>query len=179
MPKSLEAKIEAILFFKSEPVTVAELSKLLGESRENLQLAISNLQKGYEGRGMTLISNGEEYSLGTAPEYSELIEQVQKEEFSRELGRAGLETLAIVLYRGPVSRREIDLIRGVNSSFILRSLLVRGLVEREDSGRGFTYKPTLKLLQHLGIKNLESLPEYGETIKNVKTFLASQPKDEE
>ena len=78
---------------------------------------------------------------------------------SSEIGKAGLETLAIVLYNGPVSRREIDYIRGVNSSFILRNLCVRGLVEREADSKDqkiFKYRSSLNLLAHLGIKRLKS-----------------------
>ncbi|MEK7187152.1 MAG: SMC-Scp complex subunit ScpB, partial [Patescibacteria group bacterium] len=131
-----ERKIEAILLFKNEPVSLAELSKLLDVSQENIQSTINNLQKEYRERGIVIVTDGEYVSLGTNPELSGLIEEIQKEELSRELGRAGLETLAIILYRGVVSRREIDYIRGVNSSFILRALTIRGLVERTESETG-------------------------------------------
>jgi segregation and condensation protein B len=176
----LESQIESILFFKNEPVTLAELSKWLKVPRENLQSAISNLQKEYQERGMVIVSNGDEYSLGTSPKNSELIETLQKEELSRELGRAGLETLAIVLYRGPISRREIDQIRGVNSGFILRALLIRGLVEKTDSlsgERSFTYKPTLKLFEHLGITKKEELPEFETAFKKMEEFIKTEPKE--
>ena len=171
----LEQKIESILLFKNEPVTLAELSKILNVPRENLQFAISNLQKKYENSGIVIITDGENYSLGTHPDNSELIEEIQKEELNRDIGRAGLETLAIILYRGPVSRREIDYIRGVNSSFILRSLLIRGLVERTDipGERSYSYKPTLKLLEHLGVSRREDLPEYGAAEKKVEEFIQS------
>ena len=180
MPKNqLISQLEAILFFKSEPVTASELHKLLGIPKPEVEEALAQLGQSLEGRGITLVTNGEEYSLGTSPQHSALIEQVQKEEFTRDLGRAGLETLAIVLYRGPVTRREIDVIRGVNSSFILRSLLVRGLVERVDGSKGFSYKPTLKLLEHLGVRRIDQLPDYEESLKAVKTFLENQPKEDE
>lgn len=166
----LEQKIEAILFFKNEPVTLSELAKILKVQKENVQITINKLQKDYENRGIVLVTNGEKASLGTHPEYSDLIEQIQKEEFSRELGRVGLETLALVLYRGPVARREIDYIRGVNSSFTLRNLLVRGLVEREEEGRSHIYKPTLKLLQYLGIRKREDLPEFETAFEKITKF---------
>jgi len=164
----LEKKIESILFFKNEPVALAELSKILNVSRENLQFTIYNLQKEYEKKGFVIVTDGEYVTLGTNPENSELIEQVAKDELSREIGRAGLETLAIVLYRSPVSRREIDQIRGVNSGFILRNLMIRGLVDRTEEGRSFIYKSTLKLLEHLGVTSKEDLPEYGEALKQLK-----------
>lgn len=181
---NLETQIESVLLFKNEPVTLAELSKLLNVPRENLQLSISNLQKEYSNRGIVIVSDGESVSLGTSPDNSELIEKMQKDELSRELGRAGLETLAIVLYRGPVSRREIDHIRGVNSGFILRSLMIRGLIERVDpltalgAGRSYTYKPTLKLFEHLGVTRKEDLPEYGNIFKKVEEFVNSSVAEE-
>ena len=181
---NLESKIESVLFFKNEPVSLAELSKLLNVPRENLQYAISNLQKEYVNRGIVLVTDGEYVNFGTHPDTSSLIENLQKEEFSRELGRAGLETLAIVLYKGPVSRREIDHIRGVNSSFILRTLLIRGLIERADpstslgAGRSYSYKATLKLLEHLGITRREDLPEYQNAFKKIEEFVTASPTEQ-
>src|SRR3989344_1679196 len=169
----LEQKIESILFFKNEPITLAELSKMLGVPRENLEFSISNLQKKYENSGIVIVTDGELVSFGTHPDNSKLIEEIQKEELSRELGRAGLETLAIILYRGPVSRREIDHIRCVNSGYTLRSLLIRGLIERADieRERSYSYKPTLKLLQYLGVTAKEELPEFEAAFKKMEEFV--------
>ena len=174
----LSSKIEALLFFKNEPIVLSELSKMLDTPKEKLQITINKLQEEFKDRGIVLITNDDEVSLGTHPDASELVEKLQKEEFSRELGRAGLETLAIVLYRGPVARREIDNISGVNSGFTLRTLLVRGLIERtEGESRGYTYKPTLKLLQHLGISKREELPEFETAFKKVEEFVKSNPEE--
>ena|SRR3989344_5287244 len=169
----LESKIESVLLYKNEPVSLTELSKMLDASLENLQLSISNLQKEYENRGIVMVTDGEYVSLGTHRANSALIEEIQKEELSRELGRAGLETLAIVLYKGPISRREIDYIRGVNSSYILRTLLVRGLLDREGDGRSYSYKPTLKLLEYLGITRREDLPEFKTAFQKIEEFVAT------
>ena len=180
---NLENKIEAILFFKNEPVALAELSKLLNVPRENLQSPISNLQKEHDHRGLVLITDGDKVSLGTHPDLSELIESLEKEELARELGRAGLETLSIILYRGPVSRRDIDHIRGVNSGFIIRSLLIRGLIERADpstslgAGRSYSYKTTIKLLEHLGLTRREDLPEFENAFKKIGKFLETALTD--
>lgn len=180
MPKqTLEQKIEAILLFKNEPVTYKELAKMLESSLGETKDAVRSLQNFYDERGIVVIEDGESVSFGTHPNASGLIESIQKEEISRELGRAGLETLAIVLYKGPVSRREIDYIRGVNSGFILRNLLIRGLIERSESiagERSFSYKPTLELLRHLGVKRKEDLPEYGTALQKIETFIAT-PQD--
>lgn len=170
---NLESKIESVLFFKNEPVSVAELGKWLGEKPDAVRTALLSLQDFYKNRGIVIVSDGEYVSFGTHPSISELIENLQKEELSRELGRAGLETLSIILYKGPISRREIDHIRGVNSGFILRSLLIRGLIERADpstspgAGRSYSYKATLKLFEHLGITRREDLPEYQNAFKKI------------
>lgn len=168
-----ENKIESILLFKNEPVGFKELSKILNISIEEVQTAVSNLQQHYENRGIVLVTDGEEVSLGTHASLSGLIEEMQKDELSRELGKAGLETLSIVLYKHPISRREIDYIRGVNSSFILRNLLIRGLIERTEGiagERSYTYKPTLELLRHLGLTKTSDLPGYEDALAKMLEF---------
>ena len=176
----IESQIEAVLFFKNEPVSLKELSKILDKDLNTVREAVRALENIYKDRGVVIVSNNEEVSLGTNPEASSLIEKLQKEELSRELGRAGLETLAIVLYRGPVARREIDHIRGVNSGFTMRTLLVRGLIERtEGPGRGHIYKPTLKLLQYLGLRKVEELPEFETAFKKIEEFVAQNTSEPE
>lgn len=175
--QNLDSQLESVLLFKNEPVSVKELAAAIGAKLDEVKAALRRLEAFYAGRGIVLVTDGEVYSLGTHPHNAELIEKLRKEEFSRELGRAGLETLAIVLYRGPVSRREIDQIRGVNSGFILRTLLIRGLVERTESAAGersFTYKPTLALFEHLGLRHKEELPEFENAWKAVSDFVKEE-----
>ena len=115
--------------------------------------------------------------LGTAKELSPLIEQLTKEELTKDLGKAGLETLSIILYQGPITRADIDYIRGVNSQFIVRNLLIRGLVERVENpkdARSFLYKTTLDLLSHLGISKIEELPEYAQVREDIDGFKRAQ-----
>ncbi|MDB5254466.1 MAG: scpB [Parcubacteria group bacterium] len=179
---TLEQHIEAILLFKNEPVEVSALSKSLNVSTEEIKAAIASLQNFYSDRGIVIVFDGEKACFGTNPLASELIEKMQKEEFSRELGRAGLETLSIVLYRGPISRKEIDNIRGVNSGFILRNLLIRGLVEKTESEAGvrsFSYKPTLELLRYLGLQKIEDLPEYTTAFQKLVDFEKRAGEDTE
>lgn len=160
---NLQSKIEAYLFWKGEPQTLWEISVALRADPEEVKAAVATLQTSLAERGMRLVMNGEEVVLGTAPEMSELFEALRKEELSKDLSKAALETLSIVLYRDNVTRTEINFIRGVNSSYILRNLEVRGLVERAQhatDGRLSIYKPTLELLSYLGITSLSELPEY-------------------
>ncbi|MSR87834.1 MAG: SMC-Scp complex subunit ScpB [Candidatus Zambryskibacteria bacterium] len=183
---NLEFKIESILFFRNEPVAIAELARILDIHKDEVSATLKNLQEFYRDRGIVLVSDGESVGFGTHRENSELIEKLQKEEFSRELGRAGLETLAIIAYRGPISRREIDQIRGVNSGFILRILLIRGLIERTEgdpstvlkAGRSFTYKPTLKLLEYLGVTSREELPEFKNAFVKIQEFVNNHSSEQ-
>jgi segregation and condensation protein B len=180
--QNLENKIEAIMLFKNEPVSFIELSKSLEVSIEEIKNAIDSLQEFYKDRGIVIISTGDKASFGTNKNTSELIDKMQKEEFSRDLGRAGLETLSIILYKAPVSRREIDYIRGVNSGFIVRNLLIRGLIEKSEGEigeRSFSYKPTLELFRYLGIKNKEELPEFKTAFQKLEAFANTEGKGED
>lgn len=177
---TLESQIEAILFYKNEPLQISRLSKLLNKEEKEVMGSLKNLAESLEGRGICLIMTDSEVGLATAPEMKDLIAQITKEEMSKEVGKAGLETLAIILYNGPISRREIDYIRGVNSSFILRNLCMRGLIEKESDlkdQRIFRYKNSLNLLAHLGLQKIEELPEFEilkEKIDQSKNLTATE-----
>jgi segregation and condensation protein B len=197
----LDAQLEAVLFFKGEPVSLKRLSELLKKPLSDIEIGLKALEEKLTGRGLTLIwkndnsasstasntasdtvsGTASEVMLGTAPEVSEIIETLTREDLTRDLGKAGLETLSIVLYRGPISRREIDYIRGVNSTFILRNLLIRGLVEKTQSAkdqRAFLYQPTFELLSFMGLKRIEDMPEYVAMRAEVEQFEKSQNKNE-
>lgn len=161
--QKLEQQIEAILFFKAEPVSLKKLAEYLEVPLDEIQTAVIRLREGYVDRGMILVELDDAVSLGTAPELAGLIENLQKEDLNKELSKASLETLSIILYKNGASRAEIDHIRGVNSSFTLRALCVRGLVEKtidpKDSRKNL-YKPTLELISYLGINDIHQLPEF-------------------
>ncbi|MFA6294973.1 MAG: SMC-Scp complex subunit ScpB [Candidatus Paceibacterota bacterium] len=181
---SISSKIEAILFWKAEPVTIKKLVSLLGNETDvsAVHEGLLQLEQNLKERGLSLVQTEDEVMLGTAKELSPLIEQLTKEELARDLGKAGLETISIILYQGPISRADIDYIRGVNSQFILRNLLIRGLVERVDNpkdARSFLYKPTLDLLAHLGVSKIEDLPEYKEVRKEIDEFKNAQQENKE
>ncbi len=173
MNTNLSQKIEAILFWKAEPVSIEKLSKFLECDIESIKKALNELQSNLNNRGLTLVETDSEVMLGTAKELSPLIEKLTKEELIRDLGKAGLETLSIILYQGPISRADIDYIRGVNSQFILRNLSIRGLVEKVDNPkdmRSFLYKPTLQLLAHMGISKISDIPEFEKVRQEIESF---------
>jgi segregation and condensation protein B len=176
-PMDLSKKIEAILFWKAEPVSVKKLAALLNSSEGAVREGLAQLENDLKNRGLALVQTDEEVMLGTAKELSPLIEQLTKEELTRDLGKAGIETLSIILYQGPISRSEIDYIRGVNSQFIVRNLLIRGLIERVENpndARVFLYKTTLELLATLGISKIQELPEYEQVRKDIEAFKSAE-----
>lgn len=178
MSQNLTATLEAILFYKAEPLSKKRLAELLNTDEATVENALIELKSSLTNRGIALLEQNGAYMLGTAPEASAVVEKIIKDELSKDLGKAGLETLAIILYKGPVSRSEIDYIRGVNSSFIVRNLTIRGLVEKstkEGDSRTFMYQPSFELLAHLGVRSVSDLPDYEATIRELETLLISEP----
>lgn len=163
--RNLEAACEATLFYYGAPIAVAKLAKLLGvtpKECDELLAAMSERLSSVPERGLALMRNGDEVALATKPELKELLESLMKEEFQESLTPAALETLSLVAYLGPVPRSSIDYIRGVNSSFTLRSLLLRGLIERAPApkGGGYVYHASMEFLKHMGLTKVENLPDY-------------------
>ena len=174
---SLDAHIEAILFWKGEPVSLKRLADIVKKEPKEVEDALLVLEGRLKDRGLALVYKDKEVMLGTSPAASATIEELAKDELVRDLGKAGLETLSIIIYQGPIARGEIDYIRGVYSNFILRNLLVRGLVERipsQKDARSFLYRPTFGLLQHLGIRRVEDAPEYGKVRTEIESFKERQ-----
>jgi len=172
MTNDIEKKIEAVLFWKGEPMSLKKLGEILKVSEGEIKDAVFNLKNNLAGRGIVLLENNGEITLGTAPELSKLIENLQKEELNKELSRASLETLSIVLYKNGISRAEIDYIRGVNSSFILRALSVRGLIEKTadpKDNRRFLYRPSFDLFSFMGVKSVEELPNWTEVHNSINS----------
>lgn len=170
----IEKKIEAILFLNGEAMTIKQIVKILEKKEEEIVLAINSLQNNLSERGIRLIKKDDSVMLVTAPEASDVTQKLIKEEFNSELTKVALETLSIIIYRGPTTRADIDYIRGVNSSFILRNLLIKGLIEKEvnpKDSRSFIYKPSFQLLQYLGVQSLNELPEYGNFNKKIENFI--------
>jgi segregation and condensation protein B len=174
---TLDNKLEAALFHLGEPVTREYLGKILEATPEELITAVSVLTETLATRGLRLLSVGDQLELITAPEVSDVVTKTRKEELVRDLGKAGSETLSVILYRGPISRAEIDYVRGVNCSFIVRNLLIRGLVERvpnPTNARSVLYQATPKLLTHLGVARVEDLPGYASVHAEITSFEQQQ-----
>lgn len=171
---NLSNHIEALLFAFGR-MSKAELAKKLSVSGDELNSALVELAHKLTG-GISLLDDGRMVELRTSSDSAQLVEAVQKEENSRDIGKAGLEALATILYRGPLTRAEIDFIRGVNSSQTLRTLTMRGLVRRVENPkdeRSFLYEPTTELLAHLGVASLQQLPDYNSTKEKLSQLEAA------
>jgi len=177
----LESKIEAVLFVYGELMPISRLAGILETTEESARSAILSLQEKFitDSRGLNLIIHENGVQLITRPEYGSLIEKIIKDEVRAELTPASLETLSIIAYLAPVSRATIEYIRGVNSSFILRNLLIRGLIERKPSSHRanvYLYQSSLNLLKYLGINSIEELPDFPKYRSLINLF---KKEDEE
>lgn len=161
----LKSIIESILFAVGEPINIGKLADTLNENRNSIKTAIAELRKEYESNkgGLRIIHKENDFQLVSAPENSRYIEKIIKDDLQEDLTPASVETLAIIAYRGPITRVDIDEIRGVNSSFILRNLLIRGLISRKghpEDNRSYIYEISFDFLKKLGISSVEKLPDY-------------------
>ncbi len=164
------AAIEALLFASGEPLEKKQLAKLLGINEAELAMTLKALSDSLKERGITIVETGAEAELRTAPEASVIIKKLRESELSRDLGKASMETLAVIAYQTGTTRGEIDWVRGVNSSASLRTLLIRGLIkgkEDERDKRRIRYSLTTDALAYLGISRAEELPRAKEFMKSV------------
>jgi segregation and condensation protein B len=169
------ASLEALLFIHGEPLTYKKIEAVLEVEREELETIIAALKKDLESdtRGLQLISDRDKVQLATKPAFNNILESFVKEEISEDLSPASLEALSIIAYLGPISRARLEYLRGVNSIVILRSLMIRGLIERfqdPEHPSGFLYRATFDLMKHLGIKEKGELPDFEKFQELLKVF---------
>ncbi|MFH0928467.1 MAG: SMC-Scp complex subunit ScpB [bacterium] len=160
---TIPAQIEALLLVTNRPLSALDLAKQIGLSEPEIQAALAELENKLkeEGRGFQLMIHDGKFSFATVPEAAELIKSFLKSDETGELTRPAQETLTIIAYRGPVTKPEIEQVRGVNCGLILRNLLLRGLIEERPDDRGeMVYLVTPDFLGFLGITSLEQLPDY-------------------
>jgi len=164
----LEALVESLLFVADQAVTPGQLAKALEAEEVAVEEALSALDAGYleGGRGLRLQRKGDRVQLVTAPESGSFVQRFLGLELSGPLSQAALEALAIVAYRQPVTRAQVEAVRGVNSDGVLRTLVGRGLVEEvgrlEQVGRPILYGTTFEFLQQFGLRSVDELPPLEE-----------------
>ncbi|MFQ5594075.1 MAG: SMC-Scp complex subunit ScpB [Anaerolineae bacterium] len=159
---SITSLIESLLFVADEPVALSDLARTLDVSTKEVGDAVARLSEAYANRGLRIQRVNGRVQMVTAPETAPTIERFLGLELSGKLSEAAMETLAIIAYRQPITRPQIDVIRGVNSDGVLRTLVARGLIEdvgRLDTvGRPILYGTTFAFLQHFGLESLDDLP---------------------
>jgi segregation and condensation protein B len=159
---SVEAKIEALLSVAPRPLSVKKLCELIGAKKEEVREAVAALADRHarSGGGLAVVRVDDEVRLGTAPDVSSVVEAYVKDETTGELTRPQLETLTVIAYRGPVSKAEIEQIRGVNCTLIIRNLMMRGLIEEKEEGGLAQYAVSMEFMRFVGAGSAADLPDY-------------------
>ncbi|MGE5140057.1 MAG: SMC-Scp complex subunit ScpB [Rudaea sp.] len=159
---SLKSKVESLVFVSDGPVTIEELARALNQDEASIENALSALSEDYQGRGIRLQRTHGRVQLVSAPEAAPDVQQFLGLESSARLSMAGLETLAIIAYRQPITRPQVEAIRGVNCDGVIHNLLQRGLIEEvgrlETVGHPIQYGTTFEFLQYFGMKDVNDLP---------------------
>lgn len=167
---NLKSIIESLVFASGESISIKKLISISGKKKEEIEKVLDELSTEYKetNRGIQILRNGENISMATAKENGEYVKKLQQSDMDEELSKAALETLSIIAYRGPIGRGALEEIRGVNCSFVLRKLLMRGLIERVDNpddARTYLYQVAFDLLKKMGIEKVENLPNYEDLSK--------------
>lgn len=166
---SLSVKLEALLFVAAEPVAPTQLATALDVSASVIERGLNELGASLATRGLRLQRHAGRVQLTTAPQLAELIERFLGLEATTHLSRAALETLAIIAYQQPVTRPQIDSIRGVNSDSMMKSLLNKGLIlesgRTDGPGRPILYSTTPEFLQHFGLNSILEMPPLAPLVK--------------
>ena len=165
--QNLKSMIESILFIAEEPVSIRELKNITQKSLNEIRAQLTQIKEDLGERGFNLIEKDNQYQLVSNPKNSEIVAKFFNTELRKDLSQAALEILSIISYKQPVTRVEIDRIRGVHSGESVRNLAVRGLIEevgRKDTpGCPILYGTTMNFLKHLGLASSKDLPQI-ETI---------------
>lgn len=168
----LSVQLEGLLFVAAEPATLAHLAEALDVAPSSVEAALKELEASLRTRGLRLQRHAGRVQLTTAPQLAATIERFLGLEATTHLGRAALETLAIIAYQQPVTHPHIDAIRGVNSDSMLKGLLGKGLIvesgRAEGPGRPILYSTSPEFLQHFGLNSITDLPslELTEAIED-------------
>lgn len=177
----LKSILESLLFVSGSPQPVKKLAKILKISPEKTRELLNLLAEDYKtgGRGLRLLQKDNEVQMVTAPEYAPWLSEMTKMDFEEDLSSSSLETLTIIAYRSPISRAGVEAIRGVDSTYTLRTLLLRGLIERYENPadqRSYLYRPTFDFLKHLGLEKIEDLPNFEELSKKLEKLETPEEK---
>lgn len=176
----MKSKIESLLFVAGKPLNIKKIIEFVGGNKEEAEKCLNELAEEYKSRGggILLLKIGNDYQFATTPANSEVVGQYLKEETEGELTRPQLETLSVIAYRGPITKPELEQIRGVNCSLILRNLMIRGLIDEDKSASEPKYQISFEFLRHLGVLKVEELPDYKKLSGNeiIQSILQNKPE---
>ncbi|PIR96609.1 MAG: SMC-Scp complex subunit ScpB [Candidatus Doudnabacteria bacterium CG10_big_fil_rev_8_21_14_0_10_42_18] len=167
----VKSQIESLLFIAHKPLKLKDFSNLLEQDQGLIKTALDELTTEKRTSGIVLLEGNEGYVLATNSENSTIVKKFFNAELREKLTEATVEVLGIIAYRQPISKAEIEAIRGVNSQYSLRTLLMRGLVEKIPSPsdhRSFLYQTTTEFLMHLGLASVNDLPSFEQLTSEVK-----------
>ncbi|MDB4940064.1 MAG: scpB [Candidatus Doudnabacteria bacterium] len=167
----LQSKIESILFVTPKPVTAKGLAKILEVEQNEVEQALNELAQQHKEAGIVLLNSGEVWQLATNSENSAIVKNFLNAELREKLTDASVETLAIIAYRQPISKGEIEAIRGVNCQYSIRHLLIRGLIQKTPNpkdSRQILYETTVEFLQHMGLQSTKELPDFEVLVEKIK-----------
>jgi segregation and condensation protein B len=170
MPNLL-SQIESLLFVSNKPLTAKQLAKFIGCSESEVEAVMLELANQRAGSGVVLLNAPDGYQLATNSENVEVVKNFLNADLRESLTEATIEVLAIIAYRQPISKAEIESIRGVNSQYSLRALLMRGLIEKipnPNDARGSLYQVTTEFLQQIGVTSIADLPDFEELVAKIQ-----------
>jgi segregation and condensation protein B len=171
---ALDARIEALLFTSGSAMKRVALARVLGASDADTATAIHALGERLRGGGTALIETEDAVALVTAPSVEETIRSIRKNQAQDEIGQAALEVLSVILYRENTTRAAIDYVRGVNSAATIRTLMMRGLIERipgkSENDAEAQYRITPALLSHLGVTHVSDIPGRDQILAEITAF---------
>ncbi len=165
----LKYLLESLLFVSGKPLEIKDLSSFLKKDKQEIEIALQELMAEYKDRncGLRIIESGKKYQMASAPDNAKIVQEFLQTEISGELTPASLETLTIIAYRGPIKKSDLEKIRGINCSLILRNLLIRGLIEEiNKDGDDREYNVSLEFIKFLGLDRVKDLPDYDKFHNN-------------
>ena len=169
--QNLKSIIESLLFVSPKPLKLKDLCKFLEKTPEEVKPALEGLVNERKTAGVVILDNNGEFQMTTSAVNSAFVKNFLNAELREKLTDATLEVLGIIAYRQPISKAEIEAVRGVNSQYSLRHLLMRGLIEKTanpSDARSFLYQTTTEFLQHLGLDSFKALPEFEKLVEKIK-----------
>jgi segregation and condensation protein B len=177
----LKDKIESILFVSSKPLSLKQLIKFLDTNEAEVRQALDELAASRKDSGIVILEASGHVQLATHSENTELVKNFLNSDLREKLTDATIEVLSIIAYRQPISKSEIEAIRGVNSQYSVRQLLMRGLIEKVNNpndARGSLYQVTTEFLQQLGIQSIADLPDFQKLTEHIKLPEVALTKNE-